>query len=162
MRFSQVSSALRQKRGLVVAAMVALTALGVVALLTQGGSESACTKIGCSSGISVDIGDPRSALSTAAAVEFCLNRRGCTRQSIASGRLVGTEWHGAPRSVNARYWVEVRILDGRGRTLLKTGRFVELARVRPNGSGCQPTCFVANLRLEAARRELRPVQLRSS
>jgi hypothetical protein len=121
--------------------------------------ELFCTEMGCTSGIRVQLGGLRHALPRAASVKLC-TAAGCVAGKLRRGEApsITKEWRGVPRHPNASYAADLTVFDRHGRVLLHLRRAARLTKFEPNGHACGPTCWSAELRLDAARGRLLPEQ----
>ena len=117
--------------------------------------EPFCTEMGCTSGIRVQLGALRHALPGAASVELC-TAAGCVDEELGRGKLssITKEWRGVPRHPDASYTAGVTVLNRHGGVLLHLRQAVRLHKFEPNGHVCGPTCYAAELKLDAVRGRL--------
>jgi hypothetical protein len=134
-------------RPLIVAVFVA--ACLTPALVAAQEPDQACTLIGCSSGVGVNV---KSVAQVAGAkrVTVCVNdkcRRFSTTTSVARVNAPGL-------SGDERATVKVVVRGSGDRVLLRVVRRVALRRLQPNGPGCPPVCWNRSLKLDVAGRRL--------
>ena len=113
-----------------------------------GGADKgphACTEIGCTSGLSLNVGAIRRKLPQAEQVNVCLRRR-CHRYSLAKTRLVTLTTRGLDEG--QRVAVRLVVFDGRGKVLLRRHTRAPVIKTKPNGPNCPPTCFQVRVRLD--------------
>jgi hypothetical protein len=155
-------ASLRSRAAIVLALLVPFGVGGFLAIKALGEGtrhELACSAVGCTSGIRVQLGDLRRKLPRAVSVELC-TRAGCVRAKLRRGNVpwITSEWQGVPKHPNASYTADLTVLDRHGRMLLRLRRAVRLTKFEPNGHACGPTCWSAELTLDAARGRLVPEQ----
>ena len=130
----------------------ALTALAALAAGCGGGGPAGtetrpCTLVGCSSGVSVVVGDLPPAAST---VEVCVGEK-CTKVPVTAGgfalQLV-LPHIGATRPLT----VVARVRDAGGGVIVESSLRRRPARTQPNGPGCRPICYQISARLTRAGR----------
>jgi hypothetical protein len=142
-----------------------LLAAGALALAGCGGDGSApstsspdgpaepglaCTEIGCSSGLQLDLSPIARQFPDAKQVRVCLDES-CKTFSPSDQLAMVSE----PRiESKADVHVTLTVLDASGQTLMRDGQTARIARVRPNGPHCQPVCFQVLLALDAKRLKL--------
>jgi hypothetical protein len=126
--------------------MAALVALAVVATGACGDTEEPedeafCTLVGCFPAVDLDA----SALGDVTGGEICLDEE-CNPLVATNGRMqTGPEDAGGPREISL---TGVLVLaDGTERPLTPTT--FDLEEVFPNGEGCDPTCWGADLEVAA-------------
>jgi hypothetical protein len=150
----------RGRLSVVIALLFAFGLGGFFAIkaLSEGTKrELFCTEMGCTSGIRVQLGGLRRALAGAASVRLC-TAAGCVAGKLPRTDLasITREWRGVPRHPNASYTADFTVLDRDGNVLLHLRRAVRLSKFEPNGHACGPTCYSAELKLDAARGRLVP------
>lgn len=120
-------------------------------------NDLACSDVGCSSGIDAVVGDARRSFHRAASVEFCAGGE-CSYTRVSAANVVGADW--ATRKLDTRtvYAVDLFIRDRLGKVLLHARTHVRLHKLEPNGHGCEPTCWFAAVRLDAAHERLVPAR----
>jgi hypothetical protein len=115
--------------------------------------------VGCSSGIGVRIEDVRRTLPHAAEVQLCAGPN-CVSGRLGRGPVsqAVSRWRGVAKHPHAAYTADLEVLDRRGRVLLHLRQAVRLHEFEPNGHTCGPTCWFAELALDAAHGRLVAVQ----
>jgi hypothetical protein len=85
---------------------------------------------------------------------------GCVVEKLRRGELpsITSKWRGVPKHPNATYAADVTVLDRHGAALIHLREAVRLTKFEPNGRACGPTCYGAELKLDAARGRLVPVR----
>jgi hypothetical protein len=129
----------------VVARVCLMVVLVGLPACDSGTKQTACTLIGCTSGVTVDIAPfvrPDRAVSRAS---ICIDGH-CEQQDLSNGNLmlVSTTTRIA-REVVVTVRIELQSADGR--VLATDAIRTRLHKVQPNGPRCEPTCFSASLRL---------------
>ena len=130
---------------------VAATAVGVSGASAQ---YDVCTLIGCESAVTLQ---PRAYVRAHPAVRtLTLGALGRCTKSPARTELVRLR---VPAGAAETVVVKVVARDRRGRIRLRRTLRVTLHRLQPNGPRCEPTCFVAHVRLDrrGRLREATPV-----
>jgi len=133
--------------------LIAGLALVTVIVPSTDAQQRACTFVGCTSGVTVDVGKLRSSMPRARTVTLCVDNH-CLRRSATVGESVGVSWIDAPRSGTGPYVVLIVLRDRNHRAVLRVRRTVKLIRSQPNGPECEPTCFYRRLNLDVRRRRL--------
>jgi hypothetical protein len=128
------------------AILVVLAGCGVTGDSTaKGPPPVACTEIGCTSGVFLDVSPLHRKLPRAERVKVCLRRR-CHTYALAKIDLVSFSVRGLREG--RRVGVRLVALDGRGAALLRRRVRAPVRKVRPNGPDCPPTCFQVAVRLD--------------
>ena len=118
-----------------------------------GGGPVACTEIGCSSGLFLDLRPIDRRLPEAERVRICLAAKcrtfGLDRVDIAAMGI---------RGLKSRDDVRVRmtVLGTGGRVLRRSAVTAPVRRSKPNGPRCPPTCFQAAVRIDRDSLRLEP------
>jgi hypothetical protein len=135
----------------------------------SGKHEGACTLMGCSSGVVIEIKQLPKELPRARKIDVCVAGQ-CTHDTVyetgkAEGKYVpkafltvfgkASELHGL-----GPHPVSVAAYDRQGTVLLRVSDSVVMEKYSPNGVGCSPTCFVAGLRLNVGKHMLEPLPRR--
>ena len=144
-------------------------AAALTAMLLSGcgsGRHSACSQVGCISGVGVRLPGLTKALPRARLIDVCVAGQ-CTHDTVyetyetgnPEGKYVPRAFLGEARGLHGLgpYPVAVTVRDGHGKVLLRVERSVVMEKVSPNGVVCGPTCFGANLKLDVNKRALEPV-----
>jgi hypothetical protein len=111
--------------------------------VTRTRPPHACTEIGCSSGVFLDISAVWRQRPNATSVRLCLDERCRTFRRDTDLAMVEDRSLRGPKRVQ----VTLRARDRRGHTILERSIEVRLRRVQPNGPGCPPVCWQAPVRL---------------
>jgi len=118
---------------------------GVAADRTDEG-PIACTEIGCSSGVFLDVSPVKRQLDEARRVRICLRDR-CRSYELARTDLVTLSVPGL--SDGQRVSVRMIVTGASGKVLLRRSTRAPVRRTQPNGPECPPTCFQVLVRLAA-------------
>jgi hypothetical protein len=110
-----------------------------------GKGTHACTEIGCTSGLSLDVRAVRRKLPKAESVKVCLRQR-CHRYSLAKTDLVTLTTRGLHEG--QRVAVRLVVFDGRGKVLIRRQTRAPVIKTKPNGPDCPPTCFQVHVRVD--------------
>ena len=129
-------------RRLLPAGLIAVAGLAAAPAALAQDPPTACTLIGCDSGVRLDAVDlPRARTVTLCVEDRCRRERANTDLHFVATRSDG------PGPVRVR----VVVRDRRGRVLVRAERAVTLRRFEPNGPECAPTCWSARVRLDGGR-----------
>jgi len=108
----------------------------------------ACTAIGCTSGVTVDFtqfwqvpGDEVNSVRT------CIGSTCSVETRPGTAHLAGASVI-APYDHDEAVIVSITLRDAAGRVLASDQIQTEVRRHQPNGPGCLPVCYFANLRLD--------------
>ena len=123
----------------------ALIACGVAAC-GQENDPRACTAVGCSSGVSIDVGQ---LANPDRQVTVCVDEH-C--RPATPGEPVDVSGDGG---VDHRVQVRVTVRDADEHVVRRIDRSVALEAHEPNGPDCPPTCWGTRLRWDAAEALLR-------
>jgi hypothetical protein len=105
----------------------------------------ACTEIGCSSGLQLNLRPIAQRMPDARRVKLCLDSR-CRTFSPREPLAMLSE----PRiESRANVRVTMAILGAGGKVLQRDAQAVRIVRTRPNGPSCQPLCFQVPLAIDA-------------
>lgn len=141
--------------GTVTVRQLVLAAGIIVAIVAAGGCgsgrPSACSEVGCFSGVFVNIEPLRSSLPQARRVILCLDRT-CSRGN-AYVDAVRTIARSVPSPTGA-HEVLLAVQDRNGKSVLTVRRRVTLLKEAPNGVACGPVCFGRGLKLNVNARSL--------
>ena len=105
----------------------------------------ACTEIGCTSGLFLDVRAVQRKLPQAERLKVCLRRR-CRSYALDRTDLVNLTVRGLQEG--QRVSVRLVAFDGRGKVLLRRRTRAPVRKVQPNGPDCPPTCFQVAVRLD--------------
>lgn len=108
------------------------------------GDPTACTLMGCETGLSVRIPQMHKALPEAARIRVCAETQcSATRDRRAQFIQVRLPDDAGPRDVRVR----LQVFGPDGRAIAAAEGTATLTRIAPNGGGeCGPVCFVASMR----------------
>lgn len=132
-------------------------ALGTILVLVPASVSSGCreggdcTEIGCQSGVSVTFTPPDNRdMRAPVKVTTCL---GSECQDTLHGQ-VGTSLVGevsvesSAADLTAPQRLTLRAVDAGGRVLVENSRRIQLSRIQPNGPGCDPVCWHADVNFD--------------
>jgi hypothetical protein len=105
----------------------------------------ACTEIGCSSGLQLNLRPIAQRMPDARRVRLCLDSH-CRTFSPRDPLAMLTELRIRSR---ANVQVTMAILGAGGKVLQRDAQGARIVRTRPNGPGCKPICFQVPLALDA-------------
>jgi len=108
----------------------------------------ACTAIGCTSGVSVDFTQfPQVPGDEVNSVRTCIGST-CTVDTRQGPLHLAGSSVIAPYDHDQAVVVSITLWDAAGRVLASDQIQTEVRRYQPNGPGCLPVCYFANLGLD--------------
>jgi hypothetical protein len=142
--------------------------IGVLGLSGCGSGkyQGACSLVGCSSGVGIEIRRLPKELPRARKIDVCVAGQ-CTHDTVyetgkPEGKYVPQAFLGVSGKASGLhglgpYPVSVTVYDRHGAVLLRASDSVVMERYSPNGVVCGPTCFIAELRLNVGKHLLEPL-----
>jgi len=147
------------RRLLAVLGLAVITVAAVVAIPGVAGGKDpedppvACTEIGCASGVHVRYDRlPAGARSARICVD---GRCGAAQRLYEGGGFLYARIPKAKHRSGAEVGVRIVVLDRKARVISRARTRATVKSFRPNGPGCPPTCYTAELRYDGAARRLR-------
>ena len=134
---------------LLLAFLLAATVLALTAA-PSGSQQRACTQIGCSSGIYVDLADEQNRLTIPRRARVTLCMDDACRRFPANSAWVRLDVPSQDDAGPVRIRIVVR--SRAGRVLMRRDRTVTLTRSQPNGPECEPVCWQASFAIRGGYR----------
>ena len=117
-------------------------------------TSTACTAVGCSSGAFVDLAAFTGANRAVTEAIVCIDDHCETHSATAPGATAPIALARAsaitPLTEEATVTVKVTLKGADGRVLASDSTRTRLRKNQPNGPTCEPTCYVARLRITPA------------
>ncbi len=130
-----------------IASVVALALAGVGATGGAGPPPIACTEIGCSSGVHIQLDRlPAEARSARVCVDGRCGRKQPLSPESGVGGFVQARLPKGKHRAKASVGVRIVVLDREGRVIARSRTRGKVRRTQPNGGDCPPVCFQVGLR----------------